>query len=211
MGSAGRFERHIRQYRFGDYTLDLEGGFLRRGGKEVALRSKSFEVLTYLVEGNGRLVTKAELIEAVWRDAAVTDNSLSQCLVEIRRALNDDGQQLIRTVARRGYIFAAPVTIVPLEFPRQTGEAAPIPTAPGPVLAPVPAKRSNRKILGAAVVLTALGAGAVFLVIRRPIPKEPLVYTQITSFTDSAVARSASEIQLGIYPGWVEDRLYRGR
>jgi DNA-binding winged helix-turn-helix (wHTH) protein/Tol biopolymer transport system component len=192
VGSAGRFERHIRQYRFGDYTLDLEGGFLRRGGKEVALRSKSFEVLTYLVEGNGRLVTKAELIEAVWRDAAVTDNSLSQCLVEIRRALNDDGQQLIRTVARRGYIFAAPVTIVPLEFPRQTGEAAPIPTAPGPVLAPVPAKRSNRKILGAAVVLTALGAGAVFLVIRRPIPKEPLVHTQITSFTDSAVAPALS-------------------
>ena len=115
----------MRQYRFGDYTLDLEGGFLLRGGEEVALRAKSFEVLTFLVERHGRLVTKTQLIEAVWPDAAVTDNSLAQCLVEIRRALDDDAQQLIRTVARRGYIFAAPVTAPPLEFPRKSSEPAP--------------------------------------------------------------------------------------
>jgi DNA-binding winged helix-turn-helix (wHTH) protein len=79
----------VRQYRFGDFHLDLEGGFLLGGGEEVALRAKSFEVLTYLVERQGQLVAKTELIDAVWRDAAVTDNSLAQCLVEIRRALDD--------------------------------------------------------------------------------------------------------------------------
>jgi DNA-binding winged helix-turn-helix (wHTH) protein len=108
LSSPGRFDRHVRQYRFGDYKLDLEGGFLLRGDEEVALRAKSFEVLTYLVERHGRLVTKTELIEGVWRDAAVTDNSLAQCLVEIRRALDDDAQELVRTVARRGYLFVAP-------------------------------------------------------------------------------------------------------
>jgi DNA-binding winged helix-turn-helix (wHTH) protein len=78
VGSAGPFERDgHRQYRFGDYQLDLDGGFLRRGDEEVTLRAKSFAVLTYLVERRGRLVTKTELIEAVWRDAAVTDNSLA--------------------------------------------------------------------------------------------------------------------------------------
>ena len=118
LSSAGRSERHSRQYRFGEYTLDLEGGFLRRGDEEVALRAKSLEVLTYLVERHGRMVTKTELIEGVWRDAAVTDNSLAQCLVEIRRALDDDAQRLIRTVARRGYIFVAPVTVPAVEFPR---------------------------------------------------------------------------------------------
>ena len=55
LSSAGRSERHVRQYRFGDYKLDLEGGFLLRGGEEVALRAKSFEVLTYLVERHGRV------------------------------------------------------------------------------------------------------------------------------------------------------------
>jgi DNA-binding winged helix-turn-helix (wHTH) protein len=44
-----------RQYRFGEYRLDLDGGFLRRGDKEVTLRAKSFEVLTYLIERRGRL------------------------------------------------------------------------------------------------------------------------------------------------------------
>ena len=63
-----------RQYRFGDFTLDLESGFLRRGGEEVVLRPKAFEVLTYLVQHHGRLVTKAALNESVWPDTAVMDN-----------------------------------------------------------------------------------------------------------------------------------------
>src|SRR5262249_3454917 len=84
---------------------------------------KSFEVLSYLVERAGRLVGKDELVQAVWRDVAVTDNSLSQCLVEIRRALGDDSQQIIRTVARRGYVFKASLT----------NPAAPFPIEPQPV------------------------------------------------------------------------------
>jgi TolB-like protein/DNA-binding winged helix-turn-helix (wHTH) protein/Tfp pilus assembly protein PilF len=99
-------------YRFGDFVLDLETGFLRRNGQDVALRPKSFEVLTYLVVHHGRLVPKNELVEAVWADTAVTDNSLSQCLFEIRRALDDDSQTAIRTVARRGYVFDIPVSMV---------------------------------------------------------------------------------------------------
>jgi DNA-binding winged helix-turn-helix (wHTH) protein/TolB-like protein/Tfp pilus assembly protein PilF len=106
------------RYCFGDFTLDLEGGLLMRNGDVVPLRKKAFEVLTYLVERHGRLVTKNELIEAVWRDVSVTDNSLTQCLTEIRRVLEDDAQQLVRTVARRGYIFAAPVNEPAVVAPR---------------------------------------------------------------------------------------------
>jgi Tol biopolymer transport system component len=58
-------------------------------------------------------------MDAVWADIAVTENSLAQCLVEIRRALGDDSQQLIQTVARRGYLFSAPVTTPAIEFPHQ--------------------------------------------------------------------------------------------
>ena len=116
-------EARHHQYRFGEFTLDLDSGFLRRGADEITLRPKVFDALTYLVERSGRLVTKAELIGAIWPDAAVTDNSLAQCLLEIRRALGDDSQQMIRTVARRGYMFAAPVTTPALEFPRSPGEA----------------------------------------------------------------------------------------
>jgi DNA-binding winged helix-turn-helix (wHTH) protein len=90
---------------FDAFTLDVSRGCLRRGADDVRLRPKSFDVLRYLVENPGRLVGKEELLRAVWRHAFVTDNSLVQCLIEIRRALHDDGQVIIRTVPRRGYIF----------------------------------------------------------------------------------------------------------
>jgi DNA-binding winged helix-turn-helix (wHTH) protein/Tol biopolymer transport system component len=175
-----------RQYEFGGYRLDLEGGFLWHGDEEVSLRAKSFEVLTYLVERRGRLVTKAELIEAVWRDAAVTDNSLAQCLLEIRRTLGDDAQQFIRTVPRRGYVFEGPATTPPIEFPGNAGEAAPMLVLARP-------KRRLRKILGTAIVLVVLASGGIlFRILRRSTTNERVIYTQITSFTDSAVGPALS-------------------
>src|SRR5215470_14169895 len=90
---------------FGEFTLDIARGCLRRGDVEVKLRPKSFDLLRYLIENHGRLVGKEELIRSVWADTAVTDNSLAQCLIEIRRGLNDDSQTIIRNVPKRGYIF----------------------------------------------------------------------------------------------------------
>jgi len=175
-----------RQYRFGEYELDLENASLKRHGEEITLRAKSFEVLTYLVERHGRLVTKAELADSIWPDVSVADNSLAQCVLEIRRALDDDGSQLVRTVARRGYIFVALVTTPPVEFPRPAVEAA-------PVLVPTPSTRPNWRVPRVAALLLALaGAGIVVWLMHRPDTKEPVLYAQITSFTDSAVAPALS-------------------
>ena len=96
-------------HRFDEFTLDLTRGCLLRGVEEIKLRPKSFEVLRYLVENNGRLIGKNELIRAVWIDAAVTDDSLVQCLKDVRHALCDEAQQIIKTVHGRGYIFDAEV------------------------------------------------------------------------------------------------------
>src|ERR1043166_6168847 len=90
---------------FEGFTLDLTRGCLLRGNQEIKLRPKPFEALAYLVDNAGRLINKAELIQAVWPDTAVTDDSLVQCMMEVRRALGDDAQQIIKTVPRRGYIF----------------------------------------------------------------------------------------------------------
>ena len=95
---------------FDAFTLDLTRGCLLRGSQEVKLRPKPFEALKYLVENPGRLISKTELIEVIWPDTAVTDDSLVQCLIEVRRALGDDAQQVIKTVPRRGYIFDRPVS-----------------------------------------------------------------------------------------------------
>ena len=90
---------------FDEFTLDLTRGCLQHGREEIKLRPKSFEVLKYLVDNNGRLISKDELIRAVWVGTAVTDDSLVQCLKDIRHALRDEAQQIIKTVHGRGYIF----------------------------------------------------------------------------------------------------------
>ncbi len=95
---------------FDEFTLDLTRGFLLRDRADIKLRPKSFEVLKYLVENNGRLISKDELIRAVWIDTAVTDDSLVQCLKDIRHALSDETQQIIKTVHGRGYIFDSEVS-----------------------------------------------------------------------------------------------------
>jgi TolB-like protein/tetratricopeptide (TPR) repeat protein len=98
---------------FGAYTLDLRRGSLRAGDREIGLRPKSFAVLRHLVERAGRLVSKDDIIAAVWPEVVATDESVARCISEVRLALDDGSQGLIKTVPRRGYLFAAPVSSPP--------------------------------------------------------------------------------------------------
>jgi DNA-binding winged helix-turn-helix (wHTH) protein len=95
---------------FDRFTLDLQRYALLRGQEEIPLRPKSFDVLRYLAEHAGRLVSKEELIQAIWPSISVTDDSLVQCITDIRKALSDNPHRIIRTVPRRGYVFAAAVS-----------------------------------------------------------------------------------------------------
>lgn len=92
-------------FEFAGHTLDLKQGRLRNRAGDVALRPKSLALLTYLVRNPGRVIGKNELIEAVWPDVIVSDDSLSQCLKDIRSALGSGAEGFIRTVPRRGYIL----------------------------------------------------------------------------------------------------------
>ncbi|MBV9680863.1 MAG: winged helix-turn-helix domain-containing protein [Solirubrobacterales bacterium] len=98
-------------YRFDCFTLDLvRGALLAAGGTEVALRPKAFSLLRQLVENAGRLIDRDEIMAAVWPGVTVTDDSVTQAIKEIRRALGDGEQRLLRTVPRRGFLFAAEVS-----------------------------------------------------------------------------------------------------
>ncbi|WP_205960312.1 winged helix-turn-helix domain-containing protein [Ramlibacter henchirensis] len=108
MGTATLEEEGSRPVsRFGPFTLDARRAELHRNGATVALRPKTFALLCYLAEHPGRVIPKKELLAAVWPGVVVNDESLSQCVRELRGALGDDEQVLIRTVARRGYLFDA--------------------------------------------------------------------------------------------------------
>jgi formylglycine-generating enzyme required for sulfatase activity len=98
-----------RILRFDRFALDLTRGCLRCGEEEVALRPKAFEMLRYLAENAGRLVSKQEIYEAVWPDVTVSDDSIAQCVRELRDRLGDNDHNLIKTVSRRGYLLNAVV------------------------------------------------------------------------------------------------------
>lgn len=100
---------------FPPFGVDLANQQLWRGKKEIFLRQKTFAVLRYLLEHAGQLVTKDELLNALWPSVYVTDMAPMVCIRELREALKDNARQprFIETLHRRGYRFIAPLTITP--------------------------------------------------------------------------------------------------
>jgi TolB-like protein len=92
-------------HHFADLTLDLARGRLLRGASDVALRPKSFAMLAHLVRNADRVLSKETLLAQIWPDVTVTEDSLTQCIHEVRQALGPGAAHLLRTVPRRGYIL----------------------------------------------------------------------------------------------------------
>ncbi len=98
-------------YQFEGFVLDLvRGALFDAKGVEVPLRAKSFDLLCLFVTSAGRLLDREAINQAIWSDVVVTDDAITQCVRDIRRAIGDVHRRILKTVARRGYIFAAIVT-----------------------------------------------------------------------------------------------------
>lgn len=92
-------------HQVGSSVLDLDRGTLRRDGEIVPVRPKTFDLLAFLVRNPGRVLSKDELFQAIWPNTIVTEDSLTQCIRDVRKCIGDEMQLLVRTVPRRGYIF----------------------------------------------------------------------------------------------------------
>ena len=103
------------RFSFGRFEVEVDRARVRRDGQPVALRPKTFALLVHLADRAGTVVGKQELMDAVWPGLVVTDDSLTQAISELRGALDDREQQLIKTVPKRGYLFDAAVgpTLMP--------------------------------------------------------------------------------------------------
>jgi TolB-like protein/DNA-binding winged helix-turn-helix (wHTH) protein len=101
--------------RFGDYEIDLGRRELRLAGRPVDLPRTPLHLLLYLVEHRDRTVPRDELLEAIWPDAVVLEETLTRTLTEVRRAVGDQGDErrVIRTLKGIGYRFVAEVEVVP--------------------------------------------------------------------------------------------------
>src|SRR5580704_3572951 len=100
-------------YRFGRFALDPVKRRLSCGDSPVSLTPKAFDVLLFLAQNPNRLVTKEELLQAVWGDTFVEEGNLTQYVSHLRKSLgaNSEDTRLIVTIARKGYQFATDVTV----------------------------------------------------------------------------------------------------
>ncbi len=106
-----------RRWLFGAAMVDESRGELLVDGEPVALERKFYRVLLHLLQHAGEVVTKDELLEAVWPGRVVGDDVLNRCISGLRKALGDDARQIIRTLHGLGYRFDAALRVEQLETP----------------------------------------------------------------------------------------------
>ena len=143
-------------YRFGAFTLNNQRGCLQSAGIDLGLRPKAFEILRYLVANAGRLASKDELAKIAWPNVIVNDDSLAQCIRDVRRVLGDDGESFIRTVPRRGYMFVAEVESVEVA-PAASAASSVVPGKIMSLSATAPAMQNGRLAI-AVLPFATLGA-----------------------------------------------------
>jgi TolB-like protein/DNA-binding winged helix-turn-helix (wHTH) protein len=169
--------------KFENFTLDVASRVLRRGDTALELRPKSFDLLTCLALGAGRVLTKDELMAAVWPGLVVTDESLARCVSDIRHALGDGDQRLVKTIPRRGYQLA--VTVDDQPAPSAIAPAPATGTAPDTALSrgmsnPA-AKRHRPARLGAtAILLLLVAVSSIAWVSWRPAGRESALFASST-------------------------------
>src|ERR1700733_8526849 len=113
-------------FRFGQFVLDPGGRTLSCADSPVPLTPRAFDVLLFLVQNPNRLVTKEELLQAVWGGTFVEEGNLTQYISHLRKALGDNSEEarLIVTIARKGYQFTERVTVI-VETPDIAQQASP--------------------------------------------------------------------------------------
>ena len=97
-------------YRFGPFLYDPVRRALSKAGADIPLTHKGRELLLLFLHQPGRLMTREEIVDEVWKDVAVTDDALRFQIMELRRAFGAEGEAFIRTIRREGYRWEAPVT-----------------------------------------------------------------------------------------------------
>jgi DNA-binding winged helix-turn-helix (wHTH) protein/Flp pilus assembly protein TadD len=192
--------------RFSGFELDPERAELRRpDGGTVKLRPKTLEMLRLFADNAGRVLSKQQLMEAVWPNVHVGEDSLFQCIREIRAALGDDKREVIRVISGRGYLFegevtgtavpgAAPAGPARVEFSTETAE-----TNREPARRRFNLSLRGRTALAATVALAVLGSVIAVWMLRPGLilargPATVAVMPIADASNDPLVARMAANV-----------------
>lgn len=170
----GRLTMNERQtWVFDDFELDLRAWRLSRGGRTLPLEPKAVALLALLVERQGEVVSKAEILDTVWTDTAVTENAMVRVIAQIRAALSDDSKEpkYIETVHTRGYRFLAPVT-------RKSAPPAVVGSNPF---------GWNARTLSLAAILLVVAVASIYSIKARYVATPPAATVVATNTTSIAI------------------------
>jgi DNA-binding winged helix-turn-helix (wHTH) protein/tetratricopeptide (TPR) repeat protein/TolB-like protein len=215
MGETGNGRGEL--LRFAGFELDQRRAELRRpDGSAIRLRPKAFAMLALFATNAGRVVSKQELMDALWPSIHVGEDSLFQCVRELRTALGDDQKQLLKAVSGRGYLFEVTVTgepVTPAATTQIPAPHIPVPAAPAsetatggePAAAPpsrwqrVPAIAVGAFALCAGLAVAAWTVAPDFLFPRNLAPA--VAMTPIAGSSDADVARMAASVTESLTDG----------
>src|SRR5215468_5886934 len=132
VGSRARAGTDRLLYIFEDFTLDVERRELRRGGILTAIEPKVFDLLAHLISNRERVISKDDLLTAVWKGRIVSEATLDSRINAARRAICDSGEQqrLIKTVPRKGVRFVGAVRVIELEPADEARQSLPVSRLP---------------------------------------------------------------------------------
>jgi DNA-binding winged helix-turn-helix (wHTH) protein/Tol biopolymer transport system component len=171
-------------YEFEGFRLDTALQVLvSPAGEAVALPSRAFATLRYLVERAGETVDKSALMAKVWPTTVVAENNLNQCILALRKTFGESAgeRRFILTIPGRGFKFVAPVRVVPRGHAAAAERVAQSPLA-------APGSQQGARWLAAGLVIAALAAGLwLWLGHTHPVT-DPAEYLPLTDVTDTAVA-----------------------
>src|SRR5262245_6686453 len=174
-------------FRLGDWLVKPSLATIERGAEAVHVTPRSMAVLLYLVDAGGEVVSRNELLDAVWPGMSVTPDALSQCVVELRKAFRDDPKHpaVIQAIPKLGLRLLAPVTPITSVPPVTAVEAVEVEPPPQPQ----PQHHRSRTALIAGVIVLAIGGAALLWTARSQRGwHDPLVgadFTQVTDFIGS--------------------------
>src|SRR5689334_1805748 len=114
------------QFFFSDQRLDTDRRELYRGSRRVDVQPQVFDVLVYLVQNSDRVISRDDLISAIWNGRIVSESTLTSRINAVRKAIGDNGvdQKLIRTIQRKGFLFVGALQSRPQGTPSERNDDA---------------------------------------------------------------------------------------
>jgi DNA-binding winged helix-turn-helix (wHTH) protein/tetratricopeptide (TPR) repeat protein len=200
--------------RFAGFELDPQRAELRgQDGEAIKLRPKTFDMLTLFSANAGRVLSKQELMEAVWPNVHVGEDSLFQCIREIRTALGDDQRQMIKLVSGRGYLFEAEVSTEPAGVAVSARAAGADPLASAETAAELTKTgRFRFGLRGPTAIAAVAGLGAIVgLAVAAPIFAPGLIFKRMPpTITVMPIIGTGNDPQVDAMAAGVTDRIIDG-